>query len=409
MIADVAEARAADVDRAVDAAHDALPGWRAHGRRRAGPAAAPPRRRHRGQRRASSPRWRAATPAIRSATHAASTCHARPACFRYFGGIADKVQGDVIPVEPGFLNYVTREPLGVVGAIVPWNFPLMFCSWKLGPALAAGNTAVMKPSEITPLSALRLAELMVEVGFPPGVVNIVPGYGHTAGEAIATHHGIAKVAFTGSTAVGRRIVEYSAGNLKRVQLELGGKGANIVFDDADLAAAVNGAAFAIFHNQGQACIAGSRLILHEAIAEEFLERFVALARSIRLGNPLDPDTEMGPLTSPLHRDRVLSYVKVALDEGAEILTGGRPPDDACARQAAATSNRPSCAPRLRGDRGLHGGGVRPVRHRAHVRRSTTKPSPSPTASTTDWAAACGPATSAAPTASPASCAPGWCG
>jgi len=249
------------------------------------------------------------------------------ACFRYFGGIADKVQGDVIPVEAGFLNYVTREALGVVGAIVPWNFPLMFCSWKLGPALAAGNTTVMKPSEITPLTALRLAELMVDVGFPAGVVNIVPGYGHTAGEAIATHPGIAKVAFTGSTAVGRRIVECSAGNLKRVQLELGGKGANIVFQDADIAAAVNGAAFAIFHNQGQACIAGSRLMLHEAIAGEFLERFLALARSIRIGNPLDPATEMGPLTSPLHRDRVLSYVKIAVDEGGEILTGGRAPDD----------------------------------------------------------------------------------
>jgi aldehyde dehydrogenase (NAD+)/betaine-aldehyde dehydrogenase len=327
VIAEVAEARAADVDRAVDAAHDALPAWRAM---------------------AAAERGRLLlrlADAIETNVEELATLESRntghpirdsrgldvprtAGCFRYFGGIADKVQGDVIPVEPGFLNYVTREPLGVVGAIVPWNFPLMFCSWKLGPALAAGNTAVMKPSEITPLSALRLAELMVEVGIPPGVVNIVPGYGHTAGEAIATHGGIAKVAFTGSTVVGRRIVEYSAGNLKRVQLELGGKGANIVFDDADLGAAVNGAAFAIFHNQGQACIAGSRLILHEAIAAEFLERFLAIARSIRVGNPLDAETEMGPLTSPLHRDRVLSYVKVALDEGAEILTGGRAPDDA---------------------------------------------------------------------------------
>ena len=200
---------------------------------------------------------------------------------------------------------MNREPLGVVGQIVPWNFPLMFCSWKMGPALAAGNTVVLKPSELTPLSSLRLAELMVEVGFPPGVVNIVPGYGHTAGERLATHPDVRKIAFTGSTAVGRRIVEYSAGNLKRVQLELGGKGANIVFDDAVLPAAVGGSAFAIFHNQGQACIAGSRLILHEKIADEFIERFVALARSIRVGNPLDPTTEMGPLTSPMHRDRVL--------------------------------------------------------------------------------------------------------
>jgi acyl-CoA reductase-like NAD-dependent aldehyde dehydrogenase len=247
------------------------------------------------------------------------------ACFRYFGGIADKLEGDVIPVDTGFLNYVVREPLGVIGAIVPWNFPLMFCSWKLGPALAAGNTAVLKPSEITPLTSLRLAALMKEVGFPDGVVNIVPGFGNTAGERLATHPGVAKIAFTGSTAVGKRVVENSASNLKRVQLELGGKGANIVFEDANIAAAVNGSAWAIFHNQGQACIAGSRLILHESVAEQFLEHFVELARSIRLGDPLDQRTEMGPLTSAVHRDRVLSYVKIALDEGAEVLSGGKAP------------------------------------------------------------------------------------
>jgi aldehyde dehydrogenase (NAD+) len=168
---------------------------------------------------------------------------------------------------------------------------------------------------------------MAEVGFPPGVVNIVPGFGARAGAHLAGHRGIDKIAFTGSTAVGRRIVEASAGNLKRVQLELGGKGANIVFDDADLVAAVAGSAFAIFHNQGQACIAGSRLLLHEAIADEFLDRFLALARSIRIGDPLDPATEMGPLTSAEHRDRVLSYVKVALDEGGEVITGGTAPAD----------------------------------------------------------------------------------
>jgi acyl-CoA reductase-like NAD-dependent aldehyde dehydrogenase len=247
--------------------------------------------------------------------------------FRYFGGMADKIQGDVVPVEPGFLNYVLREPLGVVGMIVPWNFPLMFCSWKMGPALAAGNTIVLKPAELTPLSALRIAELMDEVGFPAGVVNIVPGPGTVAGEALAAHPQVRKIAFTGSTAVGRRIVELSAGNVKRVQLELGGKGANIVFADADLEAAVNGSAFAIFHNQGQACIAGSRLILHDSIAQAFLERFVRLAESIRVGNPLDPTTEMGPLTSEGHRQRVLGYVELARAENAEILTGGTAPDD----------------------------------------------------------------------------------
>jgi acyl-CoA reductase-like NAD-dependent aldehyde dehydrogenase len=249
-------------------------------------------------------------------------------CFCYFGGMADKVEGNVIPVDAGFLNYTSREPIGVVGQVVPWNFPLMFTSWKLGPALAAGNCVVMKPAELTPLSSLKIAELMAEVGFPAGVVNIVPGLGSVAGQYMAEHPGIAKLSFTGSTATGRRIVQASAGNLKKVHLELGGKGANIVFDDANLTAAVNGSAFAIFHNQGQACIAGSRLLLHERIADEFLERFKSLAQSIRMGNPLDPDTEMGPLTSMLHRDRVLSYVAVTKEQGGDVLLGGKAPADA---------------------------------------------------------------------------------
>jgi aldehyde dehydrogenase (NAD+) len=246
--------------------------------------------------------------------------------FRYFGGMADKFQGSVVPVEQGFLNYVLREPVGVVGQIVPWNFPLMFTSWKMGPALAAGNTVVMKPAELTPLSTLHIAELARQVGFPKGVINIVPGYGNVAGQYLAEHPEVDKIAFTGSTAVGRKIVQASAGNLKRGQLELGGKGANIVFDDANVKAAIGGSAFAIFHNQGQACIAGSRLILHERIADQFLEGFIALARSIKLGNPLDPTTEMGPLTSQQHRDRVLAYCKVAREEGGEVLLGGRPPE-----------------------------------------------------------------------------------
>ena len=247
------------------------------------------------------------------------------ACYRYFGGMADKFQGETIPVEAGFLNYTLREPVGVVGQVVPWNFPLMFTSWKMAPALAAGNTIVMKPAEITPLSSLRIAELMAEAGMPDGVVNVVPGLGAVAGQYIAEHERIAKVAFTGSTATGRRIVAASAGNLKKVQLELGGKGPNIVFDDANLAAAVNGSAWAIFHNQGQACIAGSRLMLHEKIADAFLDKFIPLANSIRLGNPLDAATEMGPLTSAQHRDRVLSYVAVAREQGGEVLAGGKPP------------------------------------------------------------------------------------
>jgi aldehyde dehydrogenase (NAD+) len=249
------------------------------------------------------------------------------ACFRYFGGIADKIEGSVIPVETGFLNYVVREPIGVVGQIVPWNFPLMFTSWKLGPALAAGNTVVLKPSELTPLSTLKIAELIKEAGFPDGVVNVVAGYGHTAGQRLADHEDVGKIAFTGSTLTGQNIVRSSVGNLKRVQLELGGKGANIVFEDANIDAAVNGAAWAIFHNQGQACIAGSRLVLHESIADQFLEKFIGLANSIRLGDPLDPNTEMGPLTSEAHRNKVLSYVEIAKQQGGRILSGGTVPEE----------------------------------------------------------------------------------
>ena len=247
-------------------------------------------------------------------------------CFRYFGGMADKLEGSLPPVYPGFINYVQREPLGVVGQIVPWNFPLMFTSWKMAPALAAGNTIVIKPAEITPLSTLRIAELMKEVGIPDGVVNVVPGYGHTAGARLSSHPDVKKIAFTGSTATGRRIVEASAGNLKKVQLELGGKGPNIIFKDAVIPAAVGGSAWAIFHNQGQACIAGSRIIIHEDVADEFLEKFSGLAKSIRLGNPLDPSTEMGPLTSKMHQQKVLEYSQIAKDEGGEIITGGKAPD-----------------------------------------------------------------------------------
>lgn len=326
LITRVAEAKAADVDRAVAAAARAFPQWSAL-------AAA-----ERGRLLLKLADRIEAEADELARLEALDTGHpirdARnidvmrtAACYRYFGGMADKFQGSVVPVEAGFLNYVQRAPIGVVGQIVPWNFPLMFTSWKLGPALAAGNTVVMKPSEITPLSTLRIAELMTEVGFPEGVVNVVVGYGHTAGQHLAEHPEVGKIAFTGSTAVGRRIVEASKGNLKRVQLELGGKGANIVFEDANIAAAVNGSAWAIFHNQGQACIAGSRLIIHERVADAFLDHFVGLAKSIRLGNPLDPDTEMGPLTSSVHRDRVLSYVEVARQQGGEILAGGKPPQD----------------------------------------------------------------------------------
>ena len=325
-ITEVAEAREADVDKAVAAAAEAFPAWR---------------------RMAAMDRGRlllkladAIEANADELTRLESIDTGHPlrdtrfldvprtaVTYRYFGGMADKFEGSVVPVEEGFLNYLLREPVGVVGQIVPWNFPLMFTSWKMGPALAAGNCVVLKPAELTPLSTLRIAELMREVGFPPGVVNIVPGYGPIAGQRLADHPDIHKLAFTGSTAVGRKIVESSAGNLKKLQLELGGKGANIIFEDANIPAAVGGSAFAIFHNQGQACIAGSRLILHEAIADEFLDKFIGLAKSIRLGDPLDETIEMGPLTSKMHQERVLNYCDVAKDEGGEILTGGKIPDD----------------------------------------------------------------------------------
>jgi acyl-CoA reductase-like NAD-dependent aldehyde dehydrogenase len=327
LLARVAEARPADIDRAVAAARKAFPGWAAVSPSDRGVLI--------GKLADAIERDRDNLSLIETLDTGHPIRDTRNldvmrtvATFRYFAGMPDKNEGAVIPVDTGFLNYVTRVPVGVVGQVVPWNFPLMFTSWKLGPALAAGNCVVMKQAELTPLSTLRVAELAREVGFPPGVINVVPGYGQVAGQYLAEHPGVDKISFTGSTLTGRKIVQASAGNLKRVQLELGGKGANIVFEDADLTNAVNGSAFAIFHNQGQACIAGSRLLLHEKIADRFLDHFLKLAASIRLGNPLDPATEMGPLTSKLHQERVLKFCEVARAEGGEILLGGKRPDAA---------------------------------------------------------------------------------
>src|SRR5215469_858710 len=295
LLAQVAEAGSEDIDRAVEAARRAFPAWAAR------PAA------ERGRLLTALADLIEANATELAELESRDTGHPirdttgldvprTAAFFRYFGGMADKHEGTVVPVEAGFLNYVVPEPIGVVGSIVPWNFPLMFTSWKLGPALAAGNTAVLKAAELTPMSSLKLGELIGEAGFPGGVVNIVPGYGHVAGARLAEHPEVGKVSFTGSTATGRAVVAASAGNLKKLQLELGGKGANIVFPDADIAAAVRGSAFAIFHNQGQACIAGSRILVHEDIEEEFLDAFITTARRIRVGDPLDRATQLGPLT-----------------------------------------------------------------------------------------------------------------
>jgi len=245
------------------------------------------------------------------------------ACYRYYAGWADKVQGKTIPISGDYFCYTRLEPVGVVGQIIPWNFPLLMQAWKLGPALATGNTVVMKPAEQTPLTALRVGELIVEAGFPEGVVNLLPGYGPTAGAAIAWHHDVDKVAFTGSTEVGHLIMEAAAkSNLKRVTLELGGKSPNIVFADADMDQAIEGAHFALFFNQGQCCCAGSRLYVEAKCYDEFVERSVTRARNRTVGDPFDPNTEQGPQVDDAQFEKVMSYIAAGKQEGASLLAGG---------------------------------------------------------------------------------------
>ncbi|MEJ7615788.1 MAG: aldehyde dehydrogenase family protein [Pyrinomonadaceae bacterium] len=246
--------------------------------------------------------------------------------FEYFAGMATKIEGETIPVPGQMFNYTLREPVGVCGQIIPWNFPLLMAAWKLAPALAAGNTVVLKPAEQTPLTALELGRLIQEAGFPDGVVNIVPGYGETAGAALAAHPGIDKVAFTGSTEVGKVIARAAADNLTKVSLELGGKAPNIVFADADIEMAVNGAMMSIFYNQGQVCCAGSRLFLSEEIKDEFLDRFKAKAERVVVGDPMDKATLMGPQVSAEQLNRIKSYVEVARAEGATVFSGGASPE-----------------------------------------------------------------------------------
>jgi phenylacetaldehyde dehydrogenase len=249
--------------------------------------------------------------------------------FRYMAGWATKIEGNTIPLSvpytPGakYLTYTLREPIGVVGQIIPWNFPLLMAAWKLGPALATGCTIVLKPAEQTPLSALRLGDLILEAGFPEGVVNIVPGYGETAGAALAAHMDVDKVAFTGSTEVGKLIVQAAVGNLKKVSLELGGKSPNVIFKDADLDTAISGAASAIFFNQGQCCCAGSRLYIEKPVFDKVVDGIAEQAKKIRLGPGLDPATQMGPLVSEEQLKRVCGYLEAGLSEGAKAVTGGQ--------------------------------------------------------------------------------------
>jgi aldehyde dehydrogenase (NAD+) len=244
-------------------------------------------------------------------------------CFRYFAGWSDKIHGKTIPVDGDYFCYTRHEPVGVVGQIIPWNFPMLMLAWKLAPALATGNTVVMKPAEQTPLSALRIGELIVEAGFPEGVVNLLPGFGPTAGAAIANHMDVDKVAFTGSTEVGHLIMEAAAkSNLKRVTLELGGKSPNIVFADTDLDEAVEGAHFGLFFNHGQCCCAGSRVFVEEKIYDQFVEKSGARAEKRTVGDPFDPKTEQGPQVDSAQFDKVMDYIGSGRKEGAKLVCGG---------------------------------------------------------------------------------------
>ncbi len=243
-------------------------------------------------------------------------------CIRYYAGWADKITGDTIPVRGDHFCFTRREPIGVCGQIIPWNFPILMTAWKWGPALATGNTIVMKPAEQTPLTCLRLGELALEAGFPPGVINIVPGFGPTAGAAIVKHPGVDKVAFTGEGTTAKMIMRDASDTLKRLTFELGGKSPNVVFADADLEAAVAGAEFGLFFNQGQCCCAGSRLFVEESVHDEFVERVVARAGSRVIGNPFSSATQQGPQVDQAQFDKIMHYINRGNAQGAHCLTGG---------------------------------------------------------------------------------------
>jgi aldehyde dehydrogenase (NAD+) len=244
-------------------------------------------------------------------------------CFHYFSGWVTKLSGETLPVNPSFFTYTLREPVGVVGAIIPWNFPMIMVGWKCAPALAAGNTVVLKPAELTPLTAIRIGQLALEAGIPPGVLNILPGKGSIAGEALVKHPGVDKISFTGSTEIGRHIMKTAADTMKKVTLELGGKSPNIVFADADLDAAVRGATTGIFYGKGEVCAAGSRLLVEAKIHDEFVTKLAERANKNVPGDPLDPKTRLGALVSESQMKTVLGYVKTGVDEGARVVAGGQ--------------------------------------------------------------------------------------
>jgi aldehyde dehydrogenase (NAD+) len=247
-------------------------------------------------------------------------------CFEYFAGWADKVMGETIPVRGNYLTYTLREPIGVVAAIVPWNFPLLLAAWKVAPALACGNTVILKPASQTPLTALALGEIAIEVGLPPGVLNVVTGPGSKVGQAIVEHPGIDKVAFTGDTSTGKAIMRSAADTLKKITLELGGKSPNIVLADADLEAAIRGATIGIFYGKGEVCAAGSRLLVDRAIKSEFIDKLAARARKMVPGDPLDPKTRFGAISSKKQLETVLKYIEAGRTEGASLVAGGERAD-----------------------------------------------------------------------------------
>ena len=248
-----------------------------------------------------------------------------PEWWYYFGGLADKIEGSIMPIDKkDAFSYTLYEPLGVVGAITAWNSPLLFIAWKCAPALAAGNTVVVKPSEFTSASSLEYARLVKEAGFPDGVFNVISGYGAQAGAALVDHPDVAKITFTGSDLSGQKIYENAARSIKHVSLELGGKSPNIVFEDADLDMAAKGAVSGIFAASGQTCVAGSRLLVQDSIHDEFMDRLLDLAKNANLGNPMDVNTHVGPITTRQQYEKVISYIEIAKDEGAELVFGGQP-------------------------------------------------------------------------------------
>ncbi|MGD8866604.1 MAG: aldehyde dehydrogenase family protein [Gemmatimonadales bacterium] len=322
-LADVAEARAADVDRAVEAARRTFESkrWRDLGPRERGRLL-----------------YRLAELVDQHADEFArieSLQNGKPLSesrhvdlpeaidvLRYYAGWADKLHGETIPVSGAAFSYTLREPLGVVGAIVPWNYPLLLAVWKIAPALACGNTVVLKPAEETPLTALKLGELAKHSGFPAGALNVVPGYGETAGAALVRHPGVDKIAFTGSTEVGKRVMREAAATLKTISLELGGKSPQIVFEDADLATAVRGVSTGIFYGKGEVCAAGSRLLVQASIHDEFVKRLIERAQRMTPGDPFDKRTRLGALVSEKQLLRVLGYIEEGKREGAVLVTGG---------------------------------------------------------------------------------------